>query len=100
MFDNAVNRVINNQVVQLINNVENFRYLDYKLLKIENLIVTIQTDFSSSIESSSSFVGEGMFAYDDGNGTRIERFHFSGSIELDGLKVTEVNTPPFTLFKK
>lgn len=100
MLDNAVNQDINNQVVQIINKIENFRYLDYKLLKIENLIVNIQTDFSSSVVTSSPFIGEGSFSYNDGIGTPTERFRFSGYIELDGLRVVAVNTPPFTLIKK
>lgn len=100
MIDNAINRNINNQVVQKINNVKNFKYLEYPICKIEHLTVTIQKDFSSAIESSSPFEGVGKFSYNDGNGVRIEWFHFSGFIELDGYKVTNVYTPPFILFKK
>lgn len=100
MIDNAINQNINNQVVQEINNVKNFKFLEYSICKIEYLNVTIQKDLSSTIDSSSPFEGTGKFSYNDGNGVRTEWFRFSGSIDLDGYKVTNVYTPPFTLFKK
>lgn len=100
MIDNAINKQVNQQIKDRINDIESFKYPNHDLVNVENLNVWIQMDLTTTLVPTCLFDGEGMFKYKTEDGNITDRFRFSGCVELKGLEVVSVKTPPFTIYKK